>query len=287
MSSTTQYVQTFADYLNKKLPKGQKAARLLRDFLIFTSGGKRETPYTLADMREICRSVGMKTFQRSQWYVLGNPRAEGTKHYRRPGQYTHFFVEILKDHTVFHLVGDHIKLHPRLEGLTWQEGGRLIGRVDAAPAWEAGKFCVRLGGSALPCARPASPAPSAPLPGRKQPPRSAPAFRSPPRKTEKWVDLPDYLQPFHVDIIDEAIDDALRKQALESSSGRLRTMEEVAHALSVMVNAKRAIDNTVGDRPRKRQRIAEVITVVDVKPKRNSDYETDSDADEEQHTFFY
>lgn len=251
MMSDTQYVQAFADYLNKRWLKGQKAAAVMHLFLT------RRTPATVADMRHICKQVGLKTFQRTQWYRLGNPRAEGTKHYTYPMQYSHFFFAKLKDHTVFHKVGDHIKLHPRLHGLTVYNG----------------KFCVQVRGSVTPAPRLQSPARAAPMAPRKLP-RAAPAFRRPPRLARHLFlelppapprleavlhpDLPPIPDLPRADSMDEAIDYAVRKRSLEYDQSNDQS---------------------------KRRRVSEVVTVQDVHANADGSFDTDSQAEEETYTF--
>jgi len=195
MMTDTKYVGTFADSLNKQmLIRSNKRKKNIIPLKWILSG---KTP-TKASFEHFLRDNAFKTPKGTQWWKLGADKSGTSKR-----RYDHNWSGVLKDHTAFHKVGDHIKLHPRLQGLAFLNG----------------KFCVRLGGSALPCASPASPALSAPLPGRKQPPRSAPAFRSPQRKTEKWVDLPDYLQPFH----DTEAIDKRRKPNPATSTKRLLT----------------------------------------------------------------
>ena len=116
---TRSYVQIFADQLNSKRMSNLKSTAVLRRFLNLSSQPDVEA------MRDVCKEVGLfsnkkKTkgrFMPSQWYEIGNARPEGTKNYRRPQQYAHFYASVLKDHTVFKLVDGRIELHPRLRGL--------------------------------------------------------------------------------------------------------------------------------------------------------------------------
>ena len=267
MMSDTQYVQAFADYLNKRWLKGQKAAAVMHLFLT------RRTPATVADMRHICKQVGLYTdkkkakgrFLPSQWYILGTPRPKGTKVYRHPQQHTHFFVNLLKDHTVFHKVGDHIRLHPRLHGLTVYNG----------------KFCVQVRGSVTPAPRLQSPARAAPMAPRKLP-RAAPAFRRPPRLARHLFlelppapprleavlhpDLPPIPDLPRADSMDEAIDYAVRKRSLEYDQSNDQSNDQSYNQS-------------------KRRRVSEVVTVQDVHANADGSFDTDSQAEEETYTF--
>lgn len=146
----TAYVQAFADHLNKR--SGQKGTAVIRQFLA------RKTPARIEDMQGMCKIAGLCSTKKqikgrfipTQWYTLGTPRVHGTKLYRQPMEYAHFFAQVLRDHTVFQLDGNYIKLHPRLQGLCLSGSTFVVQKPWAHPA-------TRL----------VIPSPAAALPGRK------------------------------------------------------------------------------------------------------------------------